>query len=281
MEVIKYAEYVDYDRRRQEANTAINAMLAGCRLASHFLALTHGATRPLGEIFPNIPRIRLFNLRTDVASGVLDDAEHHLGLMAVPLVQAIHEDFGVGCLKLLRLYGLISRDDFKSANAGNLHDRFESAAGTSLEGEAKEIYQLLRLLRNSVVHRGGTASLGVEEACEVFSSSAWALWTKVTTQAAPVYAKGEVVRLGFSETIAALAVTKRLARQMNLALGTALPRTFWLDRLITDFVKLRGVPPQPAKRIEVAHRLGRFNYAPLGFDRGEVEAELRLRGLVQ
>lgn len=280
MEVIKFAEYVDYDCRRQEANTAINAMLAGCRLASHFLALTHGATRPLGEIFPNIPRIRLFNLRTDVASRVLDDAEHHLGLMAVPFVQAIHEDFGVGCLKILRSAGLISRDDVQRANAANLHDQFESATGTYLEAEAKEIYQLLRLLRNSVVHRGGAASQGAAEACQDLTPAARALWKKITTQSAPTYRKGEVVRLGFSETIAALAVTKRLAREMNLSLGTALPREFWISRLIADYLDLRGVPPQPAKRIDVAYRLGQFSYRPLVFTRPEVEAELRQRGLL-
>jgi hypothetical protein len=242
VQVIRYAEFNDYDRRHQEANTAINAMLAGCRLASHVLALTHGATRPLAEIFPSIPRIKLFNLRTDVASRVLDDAEHHLGLMAVPYLQAIHEDYGIGCLALLRDSGLTSSTQVNAANASNLHARFTTATGVDLEPAAREIFQLLRLLRNAVVHRGGTAGDEIVSACAEMSPGAQELWARITSQTHPHYEAGEPVRLGFSETIAELAVTKRLAREMNLAMGSVMPRAFWLGRLADDFEALRDVP---------------------------------------
>lgn len=280
MQVIRYAEFNDYDRRRQDANTAINAMLAGCRLASHVLALTHGATRPLAEIFPSIPRIKLFNLRTDVASRVLDDAEHHLGLMAVPYIQAIHEDYAIGCLELLRDHGLTSRTQVKTANASNLHAKFAAATGAELEPQAREIFRFLRLLRNAVVHRGATADEEIVTACTEMSVAARELWTKITSEPPPRYEMGQVVRLGFSETIAELAVTKRLAREMNLAMGTAMPRSFWLGRLVDDFAVLRDVPPQPSKRVAVAMRLGNFDYGPVAFKHGEVEAALERRGLL-
>lgn len=280
VQVIKYTEYTDYDRRRQEANTAINAMLAGCKLASHFLALTRGATRPLAEIFPSIPQVRQFNLRTDVATRVLNDAEHHLGLMAVPFIQAIHEDYAMGCLDLLQKSGRLSREDREGANNANLHQKFEDATGDSLEAASREVYQLLRLMRNSVVHRGGQASQGLEDACTDISAGAAELWRKVTRNDPPHYSKGDQVQLGSLEIVASLAVTKRLARLMNLALGGALPRAIWLERLIEDFTNLRDVPPQREKRIAKAFSLAQFNYAPLGLSRHEVEVALARASLV-
>lgn len=279
--MIRYAEFNDYDRRRQDANTAINAMLAGCRLASHVLTLTHGASRPLAEIFPSIPRIKLLNLRTDVASRVLNDAEHHLGLMAVPYLQAIHEDYGIGCLALLRDSGFISSTQVNAANASNLHAKFTMATGVDLEPEAREIFQVLRLLRNAVVHRGSSAGDEIVTACAEMSSGAQKLWMRITSQTHPRYERGEPVRLGFSETIAELAVTKRLAREMNLVMGNVMPRAFWLGRLADDFDSLRDVPPQADKRVAIALRLGNFDYGPLKFEQGEVEAELDRRGLLR
>lgn len=280
MQVIRYDEYEKYEQRRQDANTAINAMLAGCRLASHFLTLTHGAARPLAEIFPSIPRIRGFNLRTDVASSVLNDAEHHLGMMAVPFVQGIHEDYAMTCLKLLNQNGVVSNSKLKSVTAKTLHEVFETS-GQSLDEDSTEIFQILRMMRNAVIHNGGSASKELADACATLSRPASELWTKVTTQAAPGYSLGDSVRLGFSETVAELAVTKRLARSMNLGLGRALPRAFWLAHLRENFAAHRDLPPpsQPAKRLDIAMSLARHNYAPLNFSRLEVESELTSHSL--
>lgn len=281
MQVIRYAEYENYERRRQDANTAINALLAGCRLASHLLTLTHGATRPLAEIFPAIPRVTGFNLRTDVASEVLNDAEHHLGMMAVPFVQGIHEDYAMTCLRLLNEHKIISNTKLKSASPKTIHKVFE-ASGQTLEQDSADIFQTLRMMRNAVIHNGGLATNELADATANLSQSASKLWTTVTTQAAPTYKPDDPVSLGFSETVAELAVTKRLARTMNLGLGKALPRSFWLSHLRENVVAHRSLPPvrQTDKRVKFAMSIARHNYAPLKFERAEVEAELSTHSLL-
>lgn len=282
MQVIRYVEYEQYEKRRQEANTAINAMLAGCRIASHFLTLTHGATRPLAEIFPSIPRVKGFNLRTQVASDVLNDAEHHLGMMAVPFVQGIHEDYAMTCLKLLNAHGSLSNRRLANASAKTLHSTFETS-GERLDSDSAEIFQLLRLMRNDVIHNGGIACDELAVACTDLSPEARVLWTTVTTQDPPAYAVGHVVRLGFSETIAELAVTKRLARAMNLALGRALPRSFWISELRLNFAGRKNLPPlsQPEKRLNMAMSIARHTYGPLNFERCEIEVELDTHSLLR
>ena len=60
------------------------ALLAGSHLANHTLNLTQGSDRPLSEIFPRVPHIERFNLKTETASALLADAEAHLSAMAIP-----------------------------------------------------------------------------------------------------------------------------------------------------------------------------------------------------
>src|SRR6266571_6922255 len=105
MSEVKFPAYRRYTAARQEANNAMIALLAGSRLAAHTLQLTAGSTSLLPQIFPAIPHIRHFNLQTETARQLLLDADSHLGAVAVPYALAVHEDYVMSCLSLLKSIG--------------------------------------------------------------------------------------------------------------------------------------------------------------------------------
>ncbi|RZT81201.1 hypothetical protein EV382_4475 [Micromonospora violae] len=275
---VKYAEYRDYLQKRQAANSSIMALLAGSKLAGHLLSLTAGSNMTLSEIFPKVDHIRSFNLKSQLATDILEDAEHHLGLMAVPYLLAIHEDYLKECLFLLSDAGLIRRRQARDAKAATIHMLFETHSSTALPVESIELYDLIRLMRNCVIHRGGTASEELAKAASTMSTSAATAWTKMTTQPPPAFAKLDRVRLGYSETVATLAVTKKIARAVNSGLAVCCPRDMWLERLVDDYEAHANIPTTADKRMRLARGISNFNYFPLQFKDVEIRAALKERG---
>ena len=104
-QVVRFADYRQYEQVRTEASNAVMGLLAGARMAEHMLQLTEGSDRLLPEMFPQIPHIGRLNLKTGAARGILAAGDTHLGAMAVPYALAIHEDYLRTCLTLLKRGG--------------------------------------------------------------------------------------------------------------------------------------------------------------------------------
>ena len=75
MPEVRFAAYRQYLLQRQLVNSSVMALLAGSQLASHTLQLTQGSDRTMREIFPQVPHIDRFNLKSDHARALLLDAE--------------------------------------------------------------------------------------------------------------------------------------------------------------------------------------------------------------
>lgn len=101
MKEVKYRQYRDYLQQRISTNDTMMGLLVGSKLASQTLTLTTGSRLRLKDIFPKVPHIERLNLTTEKAQDVLDNAEHLLGVLAVPQIMALHEDLMVGMLGLL------------------------------------------------------------------------------------------------------------------------------------------------------------------------------------
>ena len=115
MKEVRFAEYRRYEARRVEASNAMMALLAGAGMASHLLQLTHGSRHLLPEVFPQVPHIGRFNLRTEVARQILDAADTHLGAMSIPYALALHDDFLRGCIALLAIAGKCTAKEVTAA----------------------------------------------------------------------------------------------------------------------------------------------------------------------
>lgn len=238
---LRFPQYRDYFTQRTEANKAIMAFLAGSQIARHTLTLTAGSDLLLPQVFPNVPHIGRFSLKTDFAIEVLSEAENHMGAMALPYIFAIHEDFMTsGALELVFRAGLVKRSQIKDSRSGDMHELFDSSVGGCFAPASLEVFHLLRLMRNSSIHAGGRASQDLETRSQNPTQEAMDLWRVITDNNYPNLTAGAPVVLSHAVTIAGLAITKRLARDTNLGLAKALPRDLWADIVVEDALSSIG-----------------------------------------
>lgn len=232
MPVVAYLEFRAYEQQRIQTNNAMMGLLAGSKLASQLLALTEGAERPLSEIFPSIEHIQRFNLRSDVARYVLNDAEDLLGILAVPQVLAIHEHL---FREMLELALPSNSPSLTNLGMSNIHERFATTASVAFPSDALDLFHYLRVARNSHIHTGGFATNTLATRSAALSQQAELLWNTVTGRPLRRYQPGDRVHIGISELTAALALTKRMAEAANVGLQGLLSGEVWADLLIRDW----------------------------------------------
>jgi hypothetical protein len=246
------------------------ALLAGAHLASHSLQLTQGSERLLPEIYPQVPHIQRFNLLTTKARELLNDAEEHLGAMAVPYVLAIHEDFVLTALRLLGNTG--------DTTASSMHRRLAATCPVNY-GPAFSSFHAARTLRNAIIHNGGVWNdRSVAEAKRDIDAAHIAEWVKHTNRSPLNLHAGARVTIGNGELVATLSATKSLARAINHALQAALTRDQWADLLIED-IRV-SEPGHLANHHRARKCIGysRHRYSPLKLSADEINQALTRAG---
>ncbi|MGI5251450.1 hypothetical protein [Actinacidiphila glaucinigra] len=238
-------------------------------MAIHLLKLTEGSDHLLAEVFPSIPHITRFNLTTSRASDILKAADSHLGAMAVPYVLGAHEDYMKACLKLVEQHNGINLDAENTGSARQ-HDKLQTAATTTFQAETLEQFHLVRKMRNCMVHAGGAVNKPLENHCAAMSATAKAGWDKLAGYEPNFRVGHGNVTLGHRETVAALAITKNLARQANQILQTCISRASWGEILMKDLDTGPGLPKDPSERIRKVRGYARFNYSALRFTEQEI-----------
>lgn len=267
---LRYFEYRSLQARRQQANSSIMALLAGSKLAVNTLQLTRGSIHQLSEIYTEVEHIERFNLRTDTAMRILDEAENHLAVMAVPYVMALHEDYMSHCCQLLASVGLLSSSRLSDLNAKNMHRTFENASGGTVNAVDLQLFQVLRCLRNSLIHSGGVASEELEQARWAVGAAGEARWMLVARESLPPFAKGSIVQVGQFHIIATLAITSTLMKDANSILTSCVPREIWADRALQDaLVAGQGAVGNPNQRLRSLRRF--INRYYLNLQLGDAE----------
>jgi hypothetical protein len=226
---ILYPAYRRYVSNRVEVNDAMTALLAGSRLAAHTLSLTAGSNATLAQLFPAVPHIERFNLRSDAARDLLYNADHHLASVAVPYALATHEDFVMEMLKLLAAEGrsLVIPKKERLA-AWNMHRvLFDTCGSTELE-DWTQSFHVLREMRNCITHAGGEISQRLREAIADMGTVARVGWSNMNQGLPPeaVEVKGHL-GLTAEHIFTAFAVTKRLGREINAVLNKELDGEEW------------------------------------------------------
>lgn len=271
MAIIHYLAYREHQRQRIQTNDTMMGLLAGSKLASQTLMLTSGSKLLMSDIFPRVEHVRRFNLTTDKAREVLENAEDLLGILAVPQVMALQEDLMVGMLALLQsnLTGL--GDILQGAKAANVHERFSSATGESFTPESLSLFHLVRKARNTHIHSGGKADRALVNAIQATDAPTLEVWNSVTKTNFPAYSVGDRVELGLSELIGILAVTKRLSEEANTILQVTLPKSAWADIAVDDWLQSRK-PGDENQQNKQLRGLAKFQYGPLNLSEEDLEA---------
>ncbi len=164
------------------------ALLAGSQLAANTLMLTQGSDRLLPEIFPRVPHIRRFNLKTEAAQRILTSADVHLATMALPYVMALHEDYIWSCLKRLQREGSTTASKLRGVRSHNMHEHLELAAGGTFTPDSLETFHLMRLQRNCLIHDAGRVDSALVTHANALGPAAKALYEQLSRKPLPGYA---------------------------------------------------------------------------------------------
>ncbi|GAA1707400.1 hypothetical protein GCM10009745_64040 [Kribbella yunnanensis] len=275
--VVRFADYRLYEQKRVEASNAMMGLLAGAQLASHLLQLTEGSERLLPEVFPRVAHIGRFNLTTEEARSILNAADTHLGAMSVPYSLALHEDYLKTCLDLLARGGCCTTAQAERAKArlALQHRGIEAATGGAFQLDGLAQIDTLRLMRNCMIHDGGRASAALVSTVQSWTTTTESAWRKLAHSTLRHLQVGDPVRFGHAELILSLAVTKSLARQANVLLQSALPRSLWADLVLAD---LRETDPGFAgdgrQLLRKLRGMARFNYGPIKLEEADLSAAI-------
>ncbi|MGW5725355.1 hypothetical protein [Nocardia beijingensis] len=275
--MVRFRAFREYEERKAEANNAMMALLAGAQLSAHLLRLTAGSDRLLPEVFPAVDHIQRFNLKSDDARLILLGADAHLGKMAVPYVLSLHEDFMRTCIELLVENKLCAKA-LARGNLVSLHPDFERTTGHAFDTDMMSYMTVLRLMRNAVIHNGGTVTQALHDELAKWTSSQETGWFALAKRNPRTLRIGDRIDFGHGEMITALAITKRLDRETNLGLQAALPRSCWAALVVDEVI---ADQPKVLYDVRIALRkargVARHHYGVIGLTDFELSAEIAAR----
>lgn len=248
-------------------------LLAGSRLASQTLILTEGSKLLLSDIFPNVEYIQRFNLTTESARQILDNADNLLGILAVPQILALQEDLLSGMIDLLEQYDTGGRK-VKSRQMFSIHEEFEKFTGILFTPEHLYLFHFIRLARNTHIHSAGKCNKALSDKTSQVTKEARKYWEDVTKAPFPSYKIGEDVKLGVPEMIGILAITHRLSQEANEGLQEFLPESAWVNLAIDDWSQLKR-PGDLNQQIRSLKGFTKHNYKAVNIDMNNLEIAYR------
>jgi hypothetical protein len=270
--LVKFPAYRLYEKSRIEMNDAIMANLVSLQLTQHSLKPVDDDTLMLPDIFPTVKHIKRLHLSVNSVNRLLTNAGSHLSTMAIPYILALHEDYVMANLQLLRQAGLISGRTIRSVRSERMHEEFEAATNSTIPVDMLEQFHLLRLIRNSLIHTGGVPSADLEHISQTISQVGGRNWKKVTGKRPDeLIVANEITKLDYGETLICLAITKNIAMELNIALQLALSKSIWCSILQEDFInnhtKIEGLKLRTRK----VSMYATIYYKPLGLSKGDLE----------
>jgi hypothetical protein len=281
MKEIRFAAYRRYEAKRVDASNAMMALLSGAGMASHLLQLTQGSKHLLPEVFPQVPHIGRFNLRTELAREILDAADAHLAAMSIPYALAIHDDFLRVCIDMLTTAKACTAKQAVQANGlVSKHVLIEQVTRGAFNANSLRQLNTIRLMRNCTIHESGRADQTLLNDLATWTPDVATAWSRLTGDDPRRLGLGADLSFGHGEMILTLAVTKVLAREANQLLLPVVPRHQWADMVIADLVDSASHvlhAPDVGRR---ARGLSNFHYSPLQLTDDELkEACLRHRAV--
>jgi hypothetical protein len=199
------------------------------------------------------------------------DAETHLGAAAVPYALAVHEDFIVTTLDLLKTSGIPLQTGKKAIRAWNMHEVAFRTMNTSVPQPALSHYHLLRLMRNAQIHGGGAVSPELQSYVPKITPKSVTAWQGLTGRAPADVIADAHITFTVGDIIASFAVIKELGRNINLGLQSAIPSTVWAKIMVDDYSNQTKNIRNSDGWMRTLRGYARNFYRPLGITAGELE----------
>lgn len=275
--VVRFRAYRQYEALRIDVSNALMGLLAGAQLSNHLLQLNRGSDRLLPEVYPNVPHIKRFNLTAETASDILAEADVHLGAMSIAYALSLHEDYMKTCLLMAAEAALTSRRRARETRASGQHELLQEICAVRIDRLPLQQLDVLRRMRNAVIHDGGRVDQGLVDAIADMDDEARAAWSGITGTDPSRLASGDRLRLGHGEMLLALAVTKNVDRACNEILQRGIPRSHWARIVVDDALRDHPNAVRAGIALRKCHGFARHYYGALQLTRQEVADELAAR----
>jgi hypothetical protein len=279
MGLIRFKEFNRVNESRVVVNNAMVALLAGSRLASHTLNLTSGSPQLLPQIFPRVANIDRFNLVPDQAKALLDAADQHVAAVSVPYALSVHEDFTMAIIEMVRTRGTpIVVPGRRKLGPATMHETLFTALGYPYPSLTLEIFHVLREMRNSQIHEGGRANKRFIALVATMSLPAQALWLDITGSPHTDAIDHGRVAFSLGQMFLAFATTKRLAREINVALQAHWTSAQWASLLVRDYQEQTSHLRNSSSWRRSLIGYAQLEYGPLALSESEIEGAARSSG---
>jgi hypothetical protein len=225
---IWFPAYRRHDRARIRASDAMMALLASSRLATERLSSVGEPEILLPQAFPDVADLHRMNRSVRDSTALIERAEREFVFMAIPYTLSVHQAFIVDCIRLVQ-------DETETDSSAQdallrlevIHDRFIEVSGQQLPADLRSLFQLLRHLRNRIVHYAAVQGSHLREKWLELPPPAVNGWTKVAGRALPVGRSADEMDLRLGELLAALMTVTRLGREVSAAMGAAIEPERW------------------------------------------------------
>ncbi len=211
------------------------ALLVGAQFASSSLALSSGSKNLLSSMYPSVPHIERFQYRPERAQKELAASEEHLARIAIPYALSVHEDFVSEVKKDFEESNIALAFNGRRWNAETMHSILFESMHANPNIDLTE-FDLLRRIRNSLIHSGGAVNEYLEEGFSELSPQANSHWAEVAgREPTEIIATGRV-SLTAGEIMLAFSVVRHLSKVVHQGMLETLPRGFWLSDCIDGFI---------------------------------------------
>ena len=143
-----------------------------------------------------------------------------------------------------------------------------------MDADSLALFHLTRLMRNCHIHAGGFGSRELERHSIGLTPGQRELWKQLTKEPFRVLAEGAPVSVGVGGLIATLAIGKRLAYDVNLALQAAIPREEWANMAAREYFALGAKRPSHATALRSLVGYTRGTYSALALTEDELAAAI-------
>jgi hypothetical protein len=267
--VVHFPAYRAFDSLRVVANDALMALLIGGRVGRAALE----SSDP-DEWLPDVVQVedaRRLNLRVGSSKRLIESAEQYLSVMGIPFTVSVYQGFLGNAIKFLQDAKVDSsgRNPFKFM-LDDIHPHMKEC-GVELESDLCRLFDVVRLMRNRILHAAGIQGSAVRSTYKQLPKTAHSWWEERTGRAIGFEGSGEMLNLGPPELIGTLALTKELGRQVNEGLIPLIERETWAVLVVEDY--RAGHPDKFKLKPQIFRSLKGFAnnlYAPLSLSEEEL-----------
>ncbi|MEW2120907.1 hypothetical protein AB0945_38310 [Streptomyces sp. NPDC005474] len=235
--LIQYPAFRAWQAMQVRSNNSIVALIIGASLAKRAMALSARPFVKAGEVLTNVARAQNLNVTAKEAEQIFGKAAGDMAFLAIPQVVALQIELCVGTVVECQRFPPLVKPHPKGEPPGKWAVPLLAKAvrfGKD-ESTADHLMKFCVRLRNSIMHGAGKVDAPLVDEWNRLPRAAKGRWESLAGRPFTYSGIGTLPELGWPEVMAALAVTKESAHEINARLRDVLTREQWAQVIACDY----------------------------------------------